>query len=161
MRSSFAFYFLVQSMSQMQYKKFDQRLHDICDPPARQAVATWLENLWLVDAQPNPDKYAVDLVLTKNGEHIGYAEVEVRDWGMNFCPYDTIHIAQRKEKLFAHPRTTMYVVTKEYTHAYWIKAHKIKDCPLIEVPNRAVSKGEYFYDVPKHLWHFVDLREIF
>jgi hypothetical protein len=148
-------------MSQMQYKKFDQALHDICDPPAREAVATWLENLWYVDAQPNPDKYAVDLVLSKNGEQIGFAEVEVRDWGMNFCPYDTIHIAQRKEKLFAHPRTTMYVVTKEYTHAYWIKAHKIKDCPLIEVPNRAVSKGEYFYDVPKHLWHFVDLREIF
>jgi hypothetical protein len=148
-------------MLQMQYKKFNQELHDICDPPAREAVATWLENLWYVDAQPNPDKYAVDLVLSKNGEHIGYAEVEVRDWGMNFCPYDTIHIAQRKEKLFAHPRTTMYVVTKEYTHAYWIKAHKIKDCPLIEVPNKAVSRGEYFYDVPKNMWNFVDLREVF
>jgi hypothetical protein len=32
---------------------------------------------------------------------------------------------------------------------------------LIEVPNTAVSKGEYFYDVPKNMWKFVDLREIF
>jgi hypothetical protein len=145
----------------MKYKPFDQQLHDACDPPARDAVATWLNNLWYVNASPNPDKYAVDLILSRNGQDFGFAEVEVRDWGMNHCPYDTIHIAQRKEKLFAHPRTTMYVVTKEYTHAYWIRASKIKDCPLIEVPNRAVAQDEYFYDVPKKLWKFVDLREIF
>ena len=145
----------------MKYKQFDQKLFDACDPPARNAVAEWLKNLWYVDATPNPDKYAVDLVLSRDGQEFGYAEVEVRDWGMNHCPHDTIHIAQRKEKLFAHPRTTMYVVTKEYTHAYWIRASKIKDCPLIEVPNRAVARDEYFYDVPKKLWNFVDLRELF
>jgi hypothetical protein len=55
----------------------------------------------------------------------------------------------------------MYVVTRGYTHAYWIRAAKIKDCPLIEVPNTAVAKDEYFYDVPTKLWKFVDLREVF
>ena len=145
----------------MKYKPFDQRLHDACDPPARNAVANWLKNLWYVDATPNPDKYAVDLVLNKDGKEIGYAEVEVRDWGMNFCPYDTIHIAQRKEKLFSHPRTTMYVVTADLTHAYWIRASKIKEFTPIEVPNTAVAQGEYFYDVPKNLWKYVDLRELF
>jgi hypothetical protein len=99
--------------------------------------------------------------LSRKGEHIGYAEVEVRNWGMDFCPYDTIHIAKRKEKLFNHPRTTMYVVTRDLTHAYWIRADKIKDCPVIEVPNTAVAREEYFYDVPKNLWKYVDLRELF
>ena len=145
----------------MKYKPFDQRLHDECDPPARNAVAGWLKNLWYVDALPNPDKYAVDLVLSKNGQEIGFAEVEVRDWGMNFCPYDTIHIAQRKKKLFSHHRTTMYVVTRDLSHAYWIRADKIKNCPIIEVPNTAVAREEYFYDVPKNLWKYVDLRELF
>lgn len=145
----------------MKYKPFDQRLHDQCDPPARNAVADWLFNLYYVNASPNPDKYAVDLVLSRNGQEFGYAEVEVRDWDMNHCPHDTIHIAQRKEKLFSHPRTTMYVVTRGYTHAYWIRASKIKECPLIEVPNRAVARDEYFYDVPKSMWKFVDLRELF
>lgn len=145
----------------MKTKPFDQQLHDACDPPARNAVAEWLKNLWYVNASPNPDKYAVDLILSRNGQEFGFAEVEVRDWGMNFCPHDTIHIAKRKEKLFSHPRTTMYVVTKEYTHAYWIRADKIKDCPVIEVPNRAVANDEYFYDVPKNLWKFVDLKEVF
>lgn len=145
----------------MKTKPFDQQLHDACDPPARNAVAEWLKNLWYVNASPNPDKYAVDLILSRNGQEFGFAEVEVRDWGMNFCPHDTIHIAKRKEKLFNHPRTTMYVVTKEYTHAYWIRADKIKDCPVIEVPNRAVANDEYFYDVPKNLWKFVDLKEVF
>ena len=112
----------------MQYKKFDQALHDACDPPARDAVARWLRNLWYIDATPNPDKYAVDLILSRKGEHLGYAEVEVRDW--EFCPFETIHIAQRKDKLFNHPRTTMYVVNKPLTHAYWIRANKIKDCAL-------------------------------
>jgi hypothetical protein len=143
----------------MKYKPFDQRLHDACDPPARQAVATWLKNLWFVDALPNPDKYAVDLVLSKDGLHVGYAEVEIRDW--DFCPHDTIHIAQRKEKLFANPRTTMYVVSKDLTHAYWIRSGKIKNSPLIEVPNKSVTNDEYFYDVPKKLWKLVDLRDIF
>ena len=145
----------------MKTKPFDQQLHDACDPPARNAVAEWLKNLWYVNASPNPDKYAVDLILSRNGQEFGFAEVEVRDWGMNFCPHDTIHIAKRKEKLFNHPRTTMYVVTKEYTHAYWIRADKIKNCPVIEVPNRAVANDEYFYDVPKNLWKFVDLKEVF
>jgi hypothetical protein len=145
----------------MKYKPFDQQLHDQCDPPARNAVATWLKTVHHVDALPNPDKYAVDLVLNRYGDHLGYAEVEVRDWGMNFCPYNTIHIAQRKEKLFAHPRTTMYVVTRDLNHAYWIRASKIKDFTPIEVPNTAVSKGEYFYDVPIKLWKYVDLREVF
>jgi len=145
----------------MKYKQFDQRLHDACDPPARNAVAGWLKTVHHVDALPNPDKYAVDLVLSRYGEHIGYGEVEVRDWGMDFCPYDTIHIAQRKEKLFTNPRTTMYVVTRNLTHAYWIRANKIKDCPLIEVPNKAVANEEYFYDVPTHMWKFVDLRDVF
>jgi len=143
----------------MQYKKFDQRLHDACDPPARNAVAEWLKTVHHVDALPNPDIYAVDLVLSRRGEHLGYAEVEVRDW--EYCPFDTIHIAQRKEKLFSHPRTTMYVVNRPLTHAYWIRANKIKECPLIEVPNRAVAKDEYFYDVPKHLWKIVNLTDIF
>lgn len=145
----------------MKYKPFDQSLHDACDPPAREAVAKWLKTVHHVDVTPNPDKYAVDLILSKGGQVLGFGEVEVRDWGMDFCPYDTIHIAQRKEKLFSHERTTMYVVTRSYTHAYWIKAHKIKQSPLIEVPNTAVSKGEYFYDVPKELWRFVDLRDLF
>jgi hypothetical protein len=29
----------------------------------------------------------------------------------------------------------MYVVTRNLTHAYWIRASNIKDCPLIEVRN--------------------------
>ena len=41
------------------------------------------------------------------------------------------------------------------------QANKIKDCPLIEVPNRAVARDEHFYDVPKDLWKIVDLTELF
>ena len=65
----------------MEYKKFNQELHDLCDPPAREAVTDWIEMKWGLQAKPNPDKYGVDLIVYRRGEICGYVEVETRDWG--------------------------------------------------------------------------------
>jgi hypothetical protein len=40
------------------------------------------------------------------------------------------------------------VVSKGLKRAWWCKAKDILDSPLIEVPNKAVARDEYFYDVP-------------
>ena len=77
---------------------------------------------------------------------VGYAEIEMRDW--EYCPFPTIHIPRRKRKLFDNDMPTMYfVVSKGLKRAMWCNTEVILDCPLIEVPNRAVQAGEYFYDV--------------
>ena len=145
----------------MEYKKFNQKLHDLCDPPAREAVTEWVEMKWGLQCQPNPDKYGVDLIVYRRGQVCGFIEVETRGWGTLHCPYYTIHIAQRKEKLFQNPGTLIFVTTRDFENAYWCKADDVKNSPLIEVPNRAVKRNEYFYDVPIELFQYVDLTELF
>ena len=146
----------------MAYKPFNQLLHDACDPPARVAVSDWIQMKWGGKCIENPNKYAVDLIVHKNDQKVAYAEVEVRNWGQKYCPYDTIHIAQRKEKLFNNDlKTLMFVVTHDFQHAYWITADKVKAAPLMEIPNKAVQKDEWFYDVPMDQWKLVDLTEPF
>jgi len=146
----------------MAYKKFSQYLHDVCDPPARIAVSEYVKMKWGLDAEPNPNQYGVDLICYRNGKPVGYIEVEVRNWGEKFCPYNTIHIAERKEKLFNNNlKTLMFVVTYDFENAYWTTADQVKKAPLKEIPNRAVSKDEWFYDVPIEEWKLVDLTEKF
>jgi hypothetical protein len=145
----------------MEYKKFNQELHDACDPPAREAVTEWVAMRWGLECQPNPDKYGVDLIVYRKGQLCGFIEVETRDWGVKHCPYDSIHIAQRKEKLFTNEGTLIFVTTRDFENAYWCKAEYVKNSPLIEVPNRAVKRNEYFYDVPIELFQYVDLTEPF
>jgi len=142
----------------MEYKKFNQELHDRCDPPARQAVTDWVAMKWGLICKENPDKYAVDLIVYRKDQICGYIEVETRDWGVRHCPYDTIHIAQRKEKLFTNPGTLIFVTTRDFENAYWCTAEDVKGSPLIEVPNRAVKRHEYFYDVPIELFKYVTLN---
>ena len=148
----------------MQTKKFNQELHDICDPPTREAVTKWLKMKWGVDAEANPDKYAVDLVIKRAGKTVAYAEVEVRDWLQEsvHCPYDTIHVAARKQKLLNNSLPTLFfAVTRDYNYAYWTKSQAILESPLREIKNTAVENGEFFYDVPKEKWKYVDLTEPF
>jgi hypothetical protein len=145
-------------------KKFNQELHDVCDPPTREAVAAWIKMKWGAVAEANPDKYAVDLVIKKAGKLAAYAEVEVRNWlyEATHCPYDTIHVAERKRKLLNNDLPTLFfVVTRDFKNAYWTKAEQILNSPMLEVRNTAVAEGERFYDVPKKSWKYVDLTEPF
>lgn len=146
----------------MAYKPFDQALHDKNDPPARAAVTEWVKVAWGLTCIENPDKYAVDLIVYRNDQICGYIEVEVRNWGQKHCPHSSIHIAQRKTKLFSNVRATLiFVVTRDFENAYWCKAEDVKLSPLIEVPNRSVASGEYFYDVPIELFKYVYLDQPF
>lgn len=131
----------------MIHKPFNQAVHDACDPPARNAVIGLVKKLWGLEAKPNENIYKVDLVI----DGIGYAEVEMRDW--NDCPFPTIHIPERKTKLFQNGMKTIYfVVSKDIKKCWYIDADRILKSPLLEIQNKAVSQGEYFYDVPVNLF---------
>jgi hypothetical protein len=147
----------------MAYKPFNQLLHDACDPPAREAVTKYCEMKWGLICEANPDKYAVDLIGYKNDVLRCFIEVEVRDWGDDiYCPYQTIHIAHRKEKLFKNKLPTlMFVVTKDFKNAYWCRTEKIEQSPVVEIPNKAVFEKEFFYDVSIKNFKYVDLTELF
>jgi hypothetical protein len=140
----------------MRTKPFNQKVHDACDPPAREAVSKYIKATWDMNAWHNPDQYAVDLIIEKNKELIGYAEIEMRDW--DHCPFKTIHIPKRKDKLFNNDKRTIYfVVSRGMSKAWYIDTDMIKNSSVHEIPNKAVSQGEYFYDVPTYLFTEISL----
>jgi hypothetical protein len=80
----------------------------------------------------------------------------MRDWDR--CPFKTIHIPKRKDKLFDNDRDTIYfVVSRGITKAWYVNSQVIKTSSVHEIPNKAVSQGEYFYDVPLYLFTEVNL----
>ena len=142
----------------MQIKKFDQALHDMYDPPARAAVTAWIKMKWGYQVKDNPDIYGTDLILGKNGIRVGFAEVEVRQWNP-VCPFDTIHVPMRKKHMLEVPNMLFFALTHDMKNAYWIKGEKALQLPTIEMRDK--TKHEAYYDVPKHLFHYVDLTEPF
>ncbi len=142
----------------MKIKKFDQDLHDKYDSPARAAVSAWLNNIWGVDAIDNPDIFGIDLMIYRAGKFVGYVEVEVRSW-TPYCPFDTIHVPVRKKHMLEVPNTLFFALTHDMKNAYWIKGEKALQLPTIEMRDK--TKHEAYYDVPKALFKYVDLTELF
>jgi hypothetical protein len=141
-------------------KKFDQRLFDKYDPPARKAVSDWIQMKWGAECRENPNVYGVDLISYRSGNPVGFVEVEVRSW--SFCPHPTIHIAHRKAKLFQQDLPVLFfALTQDLSHAYWCRSDIAKKFPLIEVKNFEVPNGEMFYDIPTTEFKYVDLTELF
>jgi hypothetical protein len=141
-------------------KRFDQALHDKYDPPARKAVSEWMKMKWGLDCRENPNVYGVDLIAYRAGNPVGFVEVEVRSW--NFCHHTTIHLAHRKLKLLKQDQPVLFfALTHDLSHAYWLKAELVEKCPLIEVNNREVPRGEFFFDVPVSWFKYVDLTQLF
>jgi hypothetical protein len=48
-----------------------------------------------------------------------------------------------------------YIWNAEYSHAMRIAGELLTDDRLVEVPNRMIASGEYFYDIPMKSLHIV------
>ena len=160
MRSALTFTKERQRPTDYAGKRFDQALHDLYDPPARKAVSEWIQMKWGLECRENPNVYGVDLIAYRAGNPVGFVEVEVRGWA--YCHHTTIHIAHRKSKLFQQDLPVLFfALTHDLSHAYWLKAELVKKCPLIEVNNREVPSGEFFFDVPVSWFKYVNLTDPF
>jgi hypothetical protein len=142
------------------YKAFNKSLSDKYDSPGRAFVKTAAKLKWNVEAQ-DYDKYKVDLICYRDGRHIGYAEVEVREpYGQGDFPFKTVHVPARKDKLLNNGLPTVYfVVNRLFTKLMWVRTENIQNFLPIEVPNKMVSQGECFYDVPKGMFTEVHVND--
>ena len=136
----------------MKHKKFDSDLFDLTDSPAREATKQYLSRMGYT-AIDNPDKYCADLII----EDICYVECECKlVWKGPVFPWPTVHIPQRKQKFAKLEMPVLfYIWNAEYSHALRIAGELLIDDRLVEVPNRMISKGEYFYDIPMNCIHIV------
>jgi len=137
-------------------KKFDKDLYDTYDSIAKEAAKDALQKKGYTVCD-NTDKYAQDLVAEKDGEMF-LVETEVKNvWKGPEFPYDTVQLPQRKQKFFVEP-TLFYIWNKQLDSAITFLSEDIKDLTPVEVPNRYVYKGEYFFQIPLDLTTRVKVR---
>ena len=134
----------------MIYKEFNKESHAANDKPAKDLVINFLKSKGL-DAMENPDKYGIDIVVPRY-------EVERREIWIDEFPFKTVHIPARKEKFLKH--SIIYaVVNRDFDKIMFCTSEVIRKYNLIEVPNKSVPEGEYFYDVPIEKWRIYNTGE--
>ena len=130
----------------MRTKRFNPEDFERYDNPARVRTQQHLE-LTGYTVEPHPDRYAQDLIATKDGTSI-YVECEVKTvWSGAVFPYDTLQLPERKSKFFNAP-TLFFVWNKELSNALMFKSEDVKDLTPVEVPNKYIASGEMFYQIP-------------
>ena len=141
-------------------KPFDQKLSDENDQRSRDVVKAYMQSAWGVKGYDFL-MYEVDLIIKRGHSWVAFVEVEVRHWTCELCPYSTIHVAKRKEKLLNQKLPVVFfAVTRSLRYAYWCKATDILLSPVVEIKNKYVENNEYFYDVPINKFKLVTLRGV-
>lgn len=139
-------------------KKFDPELHAKYDEAGRNVVKHYLQRRFGLVCNDNPNIYGVDLIANWQGKPRYYVEVEVRQWEPH-CPHSTIHIASRKQKLFDNDmRTLFFALSQSMDFGYYIDTEHVMHQPRVEVPNKLVKRGEYFYNVPVRYFTYDRMR---
>ena len=134
----------------MIYKEFNKDSYTVNDKPAKDLVINFLKSKGL-DAMENPDKYGIDIIVPRY-------EVERREVWVDKFPFNTVHIPSRKEKFLKY--SIIYaVVSRDFDKVMFCTSEVIKQHNQIEVPNKSVPEGEYFYDVPIEKWHIYNLAK--
>ena len=129
-------------------KKFNKESHAVNDKPAKDLVISFLKSKGL-DAMENPNDYGIDIMVSRY-------EVERREIWINSFPFRTVHIPARKEKFLKY-NIVYAIVNKDFNKIMLCTSEVIRKYNKIEVPNKSVPKGEYFYDVPIKEWNTYDL----
>lgn len=141
------------------HKPFNKLDYMRFDGPGKQAVAEHLKAKGYIVTVP-PEDYGADLYAELGPVKI-YHEIEVfKRWVSGIFPYDTGSIPERKIRLAkAHINEPLYFwrLRFDLARALVFPAFRLRSEFLVEVPNRKIYKGEYFYRIPKQLGKEFDL----
>jgi hypothetical protein len=132
----------------MSKKPFNPILFKENDTLARAAGKRYWRSLgYAVD--DNPDRYGPDLIVD-TGSEVFYGEVEIkRVWSGKDFKYDTLQVPERKKKFAVLDKPCTFIVfNNEQTHGFLCDGTVLMSSPVVEVPNRYVYKGEFFFQVP-------------
>lgn len=134
-------------------KKFDRDLYAEFDGPAKQAIQAHLIAQGHTVTVP-PENYSVDLY-SEVGPLTMYHEAEVsRMWCLKEYPFDLGSVPERKIRLKSVLKGLplyFWMLRSDCCRALVFSSVHLRAKFLVEVPNRLVEKGEYFYRIPKQL----------
>lgn len=139
-------------------KPFDLELFKQNDQKARLVITKYLQALGYV-VSPNPNTYGVDLIAERGNNRYGI-EVEIkRVWKGPKLPWDTVQLPERKAKYRLEGLPVTYcILNNELTHALTFTGSMLDTLTPIVVPNKYVSKGEKFYQVPVSICDYIELE---
>jgi hypothetical protein len=141
------------------HKKFSKDLYNKFDGPAKAAVSQHLSLSGYIVTIP-PEDYGADLYAVKQMVKI-YHEVEVsRGWKEADHPFFLGSIPERKIRLARlHINEPLYfwMLRLDLKRALIFPGFRLRDKFLVEVPNKIIDEGEYFYRIPKSLGKEFDL----
>ena len=134
-------------------KKCDRQLYNMVNPKSVDAGKKYLKSIGHRITSTKEDM-KVDIRSSKDGKQY-LTEVEVKlvwdgEWPKH---WKDIQLSERKRRLIEYAKKRekdlcFLIFNKSFTSAWKIDSDILDDCELKEVPNRFVSKGEYFFIVP-------------
>jgi hypothetical protein len=129
----------------MATKAFNPILFKENDRLARAAGKKYWQSLGY-DVIDNPDRYGADLIV----DNKFYCEVEIKKvWSGKEFKYDTLQVPERKKKFANLDMPCKFIVfNNEQSHGFLCEGETLMASPVVEVPNRYVYKGEFFFQVP-------------
>jgi len=137
-------------------KRFSKELYQKYDALAKEATKLYYHNQGY-SAVENTERYRQDLVVdAPQRQHLGECEVKLV-WKTFEFPYDTVQLPKRKSKFFDQ-LTQFFIWNHDLTRAATFWSNEISDLEPVEVPNKYVYKGEYFYQIPLERVTFVELQ---
>jgi len=129
--------------------QFTYKNYHAWDSPAKKAVRKFLISMGC-ELSPDVEDYNADIKVIK--PEISYHEVEVKLGWKDKWPewWPTVHIPYRKKRLIdmmdTPDRLTFYILNRDLSKAWSIKGSLCKD--PVEIHNKNVINGEYFFNVP-------------
>lgn len=132
-----------------QRKRFDRDLFQKYDQLARDVTTKYLQSIGY-EVTEHPDRYAQDLIAYGTDKDF-CVECEVKlVWEVSEFPYPNVQLPERKKKFFSVP-TQFFIWNKPLEHAMTFWSHDVATLEPVEVPNKYVYAGEYFYQVPMEM----------
>ena len=126
-------------------KYFDKSQYALHDAHAKEVARQFWIKLGY-DCIENPDEFGVDLLVDGKGREFG-CEVETKTGchGPEFN-YPSLRIPFRKKK-FTKDRVTFFVLISGRTQAAVVSRKKLLKSPAVQVKNKMVPMGDYFYEI--------------
>lgn len=142
-------------------KRFDPVLYEANDKIAKDFVKNLLKGTEY-QAIDNVKKRGVDLLIYKDSVHICNVECEIkRVWKDKEFPYNNVQIPVRKEKYAILDKPTIFVMLNNTQSDYLCFTNvEMLASPKVEVPNKYVYKGEYFFQIDKNSVVFNDIVKV-
>ena len=142
-------------VTKMKTKTFSKELYAQYDRMAREATKQFFSSVGkqIID---NPETYRQDLIVKEDEEHKYYVECEVKAvWDKDEFPFPSVQLPYRKRKFF-NKRTQFFIWNKSCTRAATFWSNEIKELVPIEVKNKHIASGEYFFQIPLDYITFVE-----